>query len=713
MTGQDTQAPTVAALSRRDRWLLVVAPLVLVTALTLGAYAATLRAGFVFDDLDVIVDNRAFLEGQGIGQYAEKYRFRQETMRSYKRDLRLSGGETPDPKIFHVASVLTHLGVVWLLYWLFFVLGGRSGYSFEERATFSALAAGLFALHPVQTEAVAYISGRSDVLATLYLLIALVLFLVPTRFRPEGAPDAAPGSLPPEEGVPSLPVARYWLLTLICWGSCLAVFVKALLCKEIAAVLPALGVAVLWLAPGRKSPWNPRVVYMLALLFAGVAALLALRVVAFSTPNPDLDRPLLATLCTNLWALVRYVLIFLFPFGQSADHDFDLLTGVFDGRVLAGILLLGLAGAGVRAAWRRAPEMALGIIWFLVSLTPTTSVVPIADLFVERRLYLPSIGLCILLSAFAVRAARRIRAEGRLQWIDWGRKALAAGTAVLLGLTVLRTHVWANELTLWSDAFTKAPEKTRVVFNLGTALLKSDHPMEGSKILSRLFQKDVYDVRIHLNVAGAYLKIGWLDYAERLYRNNVLALEPDNSEARYNLAVIAERKGDTLAAQRYLEEAVKLKPQMHEALVKLATYALGRNEARIARDYFEQAAAAKPEDPTAHRYLALLYSGELSDPAKARENLEALIRIEPKDAQHWFNLGVLADIEGRLEEAREAYRRALDLDPEHVGAYANLGALFQRMGAPVEACQMFREAAARDGAWSALAQQACGRPQAR
>lgn len=713
MTAQNPQAPAEAIPSRRERLLLVLAPLFLIAALTLGAYTATLRAGFVFDDLDVITGNQAFLEGQGIAQYAEKYRFRQETMRSYKRDLRLSGGATPDPRIFHAAGVLTHLGVAWLLYWLFFLLGGRMGYSFEERATFSSLAAGLFALHPVQTEAVAYVSGRSDVLATLYLLVALVLFLVPTRFRPEGAPRAAPGSVPPEEGVPSLPAARYWLLTLACWGLCLAVFIKALLCKEIAAVLPALAVLVLWLAPGKGSPWNPRVVYMLALLFTGVAALLALRVAAFSTPNPDLDRPLLATLCTNLWALVRYVLIFLFPFGQSADHEFDLLAGPLDGRVLAGILLLGLAWAGVRGALRRAPEMALGIAWFLVSLTPTTSVVPIADLFVERRLYLPSVGLCVLLSAVVVHAARRARREGKPQWLGWGRKALAVGAAGLIGLTVLRTHVWANELTLWSDAFTKAPEKTRVVFNLGTALLKSDHPYEGSKILSRLFQKDVYDVRIHLNVAGAYLKIGWLDYAERLYRNNVIALDPDNSEARYNLAVIAERKGDTHAAQRYLEEAVKLKPRMHEALVKLGIYAFGRGETRVARDYFEQAAEAKPEDPTAHRYLALLYSGELSDAAKAREHLEALTRIEPKDAQHWFNLGVLADVENRMNEAREAYRRALDLDPGHVGAYANLGALFQRMGAPVEACQMYREAAARDRAWAGQARQACDRPQAR
>src|SRR5690606_27301625 len=101
-----------------ERFILLFTPLCVVLTLSLAVYLPSLAAPFLFDDLDLIVNNESFLQGESVAEYSEKYRFRQEVMRSYKRDLVLSGGTEPDPMIFHAANVLTHLGVVALLYWL-------------------------------------------------------------------------------------------------------------------------------------------------------------------------------------------------------------------------------------------------------------------------------------------------------------------------------------------------------------------------------------------------------------------------------------------------------------------------------------------------------------------------------------------------------------------------------------------------------------------
>lgn len=686
-----------------DRWLLWLTPLAVIAALVCLAYASTLRAEFVFDDLELIVTNEAFLHGEAVGEYSARYRFRQELMRSFKRDLELSGGQ-PDPAIFHAANVLTHLAVVTLVYGLLLLLARRFRWPFGERVTFASIGAGLFALHPLASEAVAYVTGRADLLATFYSLIALGLFFIPLAWRPAGE---AEGEDAPE--APPLPPGRYWAIAGLAWIGCALAFGKAILSKEVAAALPLLILLVAVLTPGWRPLMRRRFMVPWIVLSLIVVAVIVLRVVAFGTlGNPDVERALGSTLTTNFWALLRYFTLWLVPVGQSIDHEFPILPGPFTGWGLVGLLIVAIF---ISAAWffrRRAPEVSLGIAWFLIAFLPTNSVVPIEDVIVERRAYLPSIGPAIVVAGVAIRLRRRLATKASpINWARAGRWVIGSGAALLLLLTANRAWVIGDELRVWADAMSKVSTKARPFYNLGTALIREGYPEHAIGLIAQVFKTDIYDIDAHMNVGTAFMEAGELDRAKWIFKNNVLSIDPDNAKARYNLAVVHERLGELDKAKGYLEEAIALEPDMSQALSKLGVIEFASDEPRRAVEYFERALAVDNSDTLAHRYLALIYGEVLGEPAKVREHLEALTTLEPKEAQHWFNLGVWYDRQGTVEEAREHYLKALSLAPDHVGAMVNLAALHERTGVRGPACRLMNRAAGLDPGFAAEARRVC------
>ena len=653
-------------------------------------YAPSIGAPFLFDDLELISNNKTFLEGEGIGEYAEKYRFRQEVMRSYKRDLALSGGTEPNPKIFHAANVLTHFAVVALFYWLLLALGRRIGFDIKARLSLAFLGTAIFSLHPLTTEPVAYVTGRADLLATWYSLLALVFFILPLSYQPENeeGPDAA------QARVKILPAAKYWRLAAGCWAVALACFYKGIFCKEVAVVTPALIALVLLTVPGETRPWRRRTFVALGTAFVLVVGLLIARLIAFGTlGNPDTERPLFATLASNAFAVFRYLLLWFIPSGQSGDHDALIFPGFGHFIVLLSVVLITFfiwVGWSIR---KRYPEVALGMLWCMVGLAPTTSFIALQDTLVERRFYLSAMGLALAAAGALTRVVVSLREREQNRLLKWRRPALIAGVAFLMLLSFQRVVVWTNAIRFWADAAAKAQIKSRPYFNLGTTLIEAGYSENAIGVFGALFKRNLYDVDAHLNVANAMMEAGWVDHAQRIYKSNVLQLDPDNAQARYNLGVIAEQKGAYNDAEQYYKEALHLKPDMADAAVKLGVFYFSRDEPRVAVKYFEEALATTPTDVLAHRYLALIYSQMLVDEEKALAHFDELTRLEPESAQNWFNLGVVQERMGKTDGARRSYRRVMDLEPANVDARVNLGALLERMGHHMEGCRLYREAA--------------------
>jgi protein O-mannosyl-transferase len=385
-----------------------VRSLALLAAASLAAYLPSFGGAYQFDDYNVIVDYPtvhawdALFERAGGG-------VRALLKATYTLNWTLGGGSTFG---FHLVNVALHaLNAV-----LLFLVGRRL---FPAHAGAALAAALLFALHPAQTEAVTYVSGRSvSLMATLYLL-SLYLYLR---------------------------------------GSYLSVvpFALALGVKETAVTLPA-ALLLVELARAERSPWRLQLPHWLVLGAGALVILLVPRYFELVAYGFSQRGPL-----ENLLAQVggiSYLLARLFTLqGYNIDPGLPAFQGFTAAFLLQAGLILGLFAAGI-ATLRSRPWLGFGILWFFLQLAPTNSIVPRLDVANDRQLYLASWGLLLAVSVeVSLVLARR------------SSLALGAVTALLFAVSsVSRQLDYRDEVTLWEASVRENPANARARNNLGYA----------------------------------------------------------------------------------------------------------------------------------------------------------------------------------------------------------------------------------------------------
>ena len=413
----------------------------LVIAAALAAYLNSLSGPFQFDDYNVIVDNPAVQSWTAF--YADiRGGLRPLLKLTYTLNWTSGGG----PFGFHLFNAALHALNSVLVYLLALRFAGRrheiasAGAGGGDRvgggSGWALLPPLLFALHPVQTEAVTYISGRSASLMALFYLLSVLAYIEGSVFK-----------------------RRLWVHIVSP-----ALFLMAAAAKETALTLPA--ALLLWdycSGKDRLRDSLKRLSIHWALFLASAFALLAhpgyRRLIAYSI----VSRPLLTNLLSQINGVFYLITRLVSVNGQNIDPDLPVLNSMDAGLLLKFTALLALLSAG---AWclKRRPWTGLGIFWFFLHLVPTNSVVPRLDIANERHLYLANAGLFMAAGFEIERLCRFIRLEGRL-----ARVPAAALLASLFLFTVLRNHAYRSETSLWEDTAGKSPAKARVYNNLGYA----------------------------------------------------------------------------------------------------------------------------------------------------------------------------------------------------------------------------------------------------
>ena len=396
-------------------------------------YSPGINGPFVFDDLTLPFG----------GQHAADLPFRDWLgvrlllMISYWLNYQLSGESTFS---YHVVNVLLHVANSALVFWIVRKLSGlvATGEPEQSRRDILALfAAAIFLLHPVQTEAVTYIAGRSEGLSVLLFFSALTIFL----YRKSRAVS--------------------WRVSI----GILVLFAAAINTKEHTAMLPIVLVLSDYF-------WNPgfslegiRRNWRLYVPLAITATIGILFVLRYLREAPTVgfhlkDLPWYQYFFTQWRALFVYLRLFLFPVGQNIDYDFAISRTVFDHGAILGLIGIFLM-LGAAIYYRREYRLAsYGFFLSLILFAPTSSVVPIADPIVERRLYLPMLGLLLILVEFV----------GRIRWPRKTMIVVLSSIALVAGfLTYERNEVWRSDIALEADAVLKAPRNPRAHEQLGFA----------------------------------------------------------------------------------------------------------------------------------------------------------------------------------------------------------------------------------------------------
>ncbi|HVX65484.1 MAG TPA: tetratricopeptide repeat protein [Bryobacteraceae bacterium] len=410
------------------RWGLALAGAFLVL---LAVYGPALGGPFVFDDLYLPFTFQEYANAPLLDWLRG---VRPLLMLTFWVNHRLSGME---PYSYHFLNLLLHLLAGAATFAIVRRLLERAGEKGSRRDGLAAFAAAVFLLHPLQTESVAYVASRSEVLSVLLFYSALALFL----YRKHES-------------------ISWWESVAV-----LALFAAAVSTKEHTAVLPALLLLTDYF-------WNPgfsfqgiRRNWKLYVLVAGggaLAARLVWKVLSQATTAgfSVKDITWYQYFYTQGRAIWMYVRMFVLPYGQNLDPDFRPSLTLFDGGAAFG--LAALAAVAIAALWYRKkyPLAAYGALTFLLLLAPTSSFVPIQDPVAERRVYLPFLGLLLVMLEFL----RRSKADrGTLT-------AMLAGVlAVLSFLTYARSTVWSSSVALWEDSVAKAPAKQRPRFQLAFA----------------------------------------------------------------------------------------------------------------------------------------------------------------------------------------------------------------------------------------------------
>jgi len=410
-----------------------VAPLLLAGAVLL-TYLNAFRGDFQFDDFNVIVDNPAVRSWQA---------WLHDAPRGVRPVLKLTYTLNWTCGLglfgFHLFNVAVHAANAVLVYFLFRRLSERCGGAGDGIAAAAPfLAALIFAVHPVQTEAVTYVSGRSMSLMTLFYLGSLMAY------------DYGTGRN-----------QRLWL-----HGISPALFLLAMLTKEAAVTLPA--ALLLWEACARdgREPWGvlarrqaPHWILLLAIGSALAVHPSYRDLLTYGFGARSLHDNLLSQINGVAYLLSRLVMVHRL----NIDPELPVLTAWTPLLAAEAILLLAMGAMGV-ASLRRFPRLGFGILWFFLHLLPTNSIVPRLDIANERHLYLAACGIFLAVGAGA---EKLLPARfGEWKWVPAG---ILLGAITLGYVTHARNEVYRSEVDFWEDTVRLSPAKPRVHNNLGYA----------------------------------------------------------------------------------------------------------------------------------------------------------------------------------------------------------------------------------------------------
>jgi len=464
----------------------------LLAAAALAAFGDSLVSGFHFDDYGIF-DDAVFPPGSAWHAIFAVQQTRPLTYLTFWLNRALGGH---DALGYHALNLALHLAAVLLAYECLLRL-------MDRRAAW--LAAALFAVHPLQAEAVDYIWARAIVLAAVFVFASLLAWL-------DGRP---------------------WLSV--------ALFACALLAKEECAAFPL----ALWLLDNRLiakpagarrfTRWAPLTAMSLLSLAAG------LRVIFAATITPGSQAGAQAGITPWHYALAegtvlwRYLRLFVFPYGFTVDAEIPVPPAWL------GLGAWVALAAALAALWRWRRDLAIWIAVAALLLLPSSSIFPVADLAPDRRMYLAMMPL----AAAAALALTRIRS----------RVVTPLVIVALVLVSIGRTQLWASDEALWREAVERAPDKVRPRIQLS----RSVGTEEALALLAEARNIAPDDPAVAAETGRVLLGAG--RPAEALaHFGRALALDPRDPNNYNNRGVALQALGQTEAARSDFKRALELDP---------------------------------------------------------------------------------------------------------------------------------------------------------
>ncbi|HHT9107452.1 MAG TPA: tetratricopeptide repeat protein [Candidatus Wunengus sp. YC63] len=644
--------------------------ILLIIALPLIAFLNTLDNTFVYDDVFTITDNYFIRDWGNFSafftddyfKYSGEVTFRPVVTFSYFIDYSLWH---LNPAGFHLTNILLHAVSAVLVYLLVSAVSGSSTASF--------LTSILFALHPVLAETVNGISYREDILATIFFLGSILLFIQSAIRNPQSK-------------------IHYYFLYILALFS----YLLALCSKEMAITLPLIVFLLDWLLGDKSRIKKNTIKYYIGFILVS-GFYLFLRFVWFHNPVEKQltypDNSFLVNLLTMPKIFCSYIKLLFFPISFNAEYIIAHTKTPCAGTFILGMIFLSVIGVITYKFYNHSRRLFFFMLWFFVTLAPMMNIMPIANIMAERYLYLPSVGFCAILAYILLEIWQQICAfTSRKDWKterlgnsnlyfpasqlpnlskpdSYRLSAIFITCLTLLVVipyslaTIKRNKVWINPFIFWSKTVEDSPNSSRAHNNLGMIYLQKDK----TDLAIREFQASIAlesDPEYHHNLGMAYQKKGMKEEALQEYYR-VLAVNPNSALTHNNMGNILIDKERFDEGILKFKDAIRLKPSYYDAHYNLglAYFKKGLLDASIGE--FELAIHYEPDHAEAHSCLGTAYANK-GQFDKAILEIEEAIRQKPNYPNAYKNLGLIyLNYKKDVQKALYCFNEFLKLDPKN------------------------------------------------
>lgn len=594
-------------------------------------YLNSLEGEFVWDDRPLILQSPSVMSFDDLGEvFAGDFfshsqiplpygYYRPLTTLSYVLDWALWDDS---PFGFHLTNVLLHGAASILVLLILLRLGLGDG---------PALAAAcLFAVHPIHTENVSWIAGRTDILAFVLTAAALMVYLVAFNDREDRLPPAkrkTSGKEKTRDRVPSKPSLRPLPLAVA-----LALFVAALLAKEMAAVLPVwvFLIAFLHHNSGWRRALERTLPFAVVLVAYGVVRFLIVDVPA---PAQPASISLGMTLISIPFTIVRYLWWMLLPLDLNAYVQNPYVSSIAEPRFWAGVLALVALTAGVLRLGKQRPQVALFGAMLGVSFLPILNIVRVAspedmgNTMAERFCYFPSFPFVAMLVVAVPLLFPRI---GRR-----ARPVLATTTVILLlvvaaAVTWNRTRDWQDDVSLFTDTVAHAPQAALPWAQLVLAHVRNGRPTEARRALDEAIRFGPKEPTVIMMQTTLLVMEGKVRQAIPLQERLAHASGPGQPIALNNLAFLYRTDGRIEKARQILEELIEDGKAHSDVWYNLAEVEVQEKNWERSLRFFERARQLKPNDRRySHRLhqVRILYARDLARTNQKAQAVEQLDKV--------------------------------------------------------------------------------------
>jgi len=572
-----------------------IVPVLLVLIAVALLYSPSLGGSWHYDDFHHISENphirtldnvpRFFYDPGTFSRIPNTRMYRPVLMVSYALNYqvaRLFSGSGTNILWYHIGNVGTHLAVILTVYLLLLaLLKVNNNTPAKTPYAVAALSALLFGIHPVNTEAVVYISSRSSLLATLFTALSVLTYLKARESR------------------------RFQALLIIL---SLMLFAAGILSKEIAIVLPGIIIAFHLTFPSarfeRSGVFSFFSVFSIYGVTAGFFLFLRYLVLAENLPEILISRggtqathDLTAQIATQLRVWSTYAREILWPVGLNLDKRYRISPNLLDSQAIFSLLLISTVLIICYHFRHRISLPALGMFWMCLALLPT-SVIRLNVILSDHRLYLPMVGFSLIIAFVLTPLVEAV--YSRTSATSFQKSVCAAVLVffsfLLMGaITAKRISVFQTEKTLWSDVLKNNPDSFQGNLNLGISAWEN-WELEKAKNLLELAKKLKPDSHMPLVALGAlYYDMGNTGMAfDEL--NEAIRLAPWEPNVTANLARLHRLTGNRRKALDLYNQTLELQPFHREALIDLGRLLREEGDLEGSQRKFELASDLYPTD---------------------------------------------------------------------------------------------------------------------